>query len=152
MVFWTLGCLQKSGAAGKECKGEEVLKGRWEPDDGKVHKLHQNYIPPPLPPQWQLYARHHTHTHTNHTRVKTVCAVYFYVFFVLFLNSKEEEICENGWCTIAVACPLADEVSRVGGCRAVGKLPQYFLLFNFSRLQCTAGFGTYHQHQCGRWA
>ena len=26
MVFKTLGCLQKSKVAGKECKGEEVLK------------------------------------------------------------------------------------------------------------------------------
>ena len=27
-AFRNLGCLQKSGAAGKECKGEESLKGR----------------------------------------------------------------------------------------------------------------------------
>ena len=33
MLFRTLGCLQKSGDAGKECKGEEVLKGRWETDE-----------------------------------------------------------------------------------------------------------------------
>ena len=32
MVFWTLGCLQKSRAARKECKGVEVLKDRW-PDE-----------------------------------------------------------------------------------------------------------------------
>ena len=28
-----LGVCMKSGAAGKECKGEEALKGRWEPDE-----------------------------------------------------------------------------------------------------------------------
>ena len=33
MVFLTLGCLQKSGAAGKESKGEEVLNGRCEPEE-----------------------------------------------------------------------------------------------------------------------
>ena len=27
-IFGTLGCLQKSEAAGKECRGKEVLKGK----------------------------------------------------------------------------------------------------------------------------
>ena len=32
-LILTLGYLQKSGAAWNECKGEEVLKGRQEPDE-----------------------------------------------------------------------------------------------------------------------
>ena len=32
-VTRALGCLQKSGAGGKECNGEEGLKGRWGLDE-----------------------------------------------------------------------------------------------------------------------
>ena len=33
MVFWTLRCLQKNGAAGKECECEDISKGRWGLDE-----------------------------------------------------------------------------------------------------------------------
>ena len=47
MVFWTLGCLQKSWAAGKECKGE-VLKGRWELNEDDLKEKQGQLVFDPL--------------------------------------------------------------------------------------------------------